>query len=65
MYKVLHYLNFLINELPDILSNISDYVYLDNGKLSCLLYAYGLVLTSDLKNGLQRGLDILCAYCKD
>lgn len=54
-----------INDLPGILSNTPDCVYLDNEKISCLLYSVDLVLMSNSRDGLQKKVDILYTYCND
>jgi hypothetical protein len=43
----------------------NDSVYLQDKKISCLLYADDLILISDSEQGLQDRLNILHKYCKD
>ena len=54
-----------LNDFSDIIENSNDSVYLQDKKMSCLLYADDLILISDSEQGLQDGLNILHKYCKD
>jgi hypothetical protein len=59
MFKV------FLNDFSDIIENSNDSVYLQDKKISCLLYADDLILISDSQQGLQDRLNILHKYCKD
>ena len=54
-----------LNDFSDIIENSNDSVYLQDNKISCLLYADDLILVSDSEQGLQDRLNILHKYCKD
>ena len=53
-----------INDLVDMFDSTCDPVALQNRKLSCLLYADGIVLLSETANGLQNCIDKLEYFCK-
>ena len=53
-----------INDLVDMFDSTCNPVELQNGKLSCLLYADDIVLLSESANGLQNCIDKLEYFCK-
>jgi hypothetical protein len=54
-----------LSDLPAMLTKQQcDPVYLNDKRLSCLLYADDLILISKSANGLQNSLNLLNAYCE-
>ena len=51
-----------VNDLPDIFNDRCDPVTLFNKKISCLLFADDIIITSESKEGLQNALELLYEY---
>jgi hypothetical protein len=53
-------LKLFLNDFSDIIENYNDSVYLQDKKMSCLLYADDLIMILDSEQGLQDRLNISC-----
>ena len=56
--------NIFINDIHEIFSDECDPVSLNSRKIPCLQYADDLIIMSESKEGLQKSLDNLHAYCE-
>ena len=57
--------NIFINDIPKLFDEACNPVTFGDLSIACLLYADDLVLFSESKQGLQRGLDKISHYCNE
>ena len=57
--------NLSINDIPSIFDHCCAPVQVDHSKISCLMYADGLILLSETAEGLQNRLSKLSTSCEE